>query len=155
LVSVFAPILLAEAIYNERARESWIKPHHFGWFFVSGMVTAERDISGGVRAARKTRGRGGNYFLLDTYFSADLLRQAQPWTRGIWHLHGHVPGEGAGAAAEKGREFRGGLKLDALVACQKQALEFLLNDSFAFGLRSFALQFSAMMFAYGWPITPR
>ena len=38
LVSVFAPILLAEAMFNERSRESWIKPHHFWWLLAAFAV---------------------------------------------------------------------------------------------------------------------
>jgi hypothetical protein len=38
LVSIFAPILLAEAIYNERVNESWIKPQHFWWLLAAFAV---------------------------------------------------------------------------------------------------------------------
>src|ERR1039457_2220209 len=64
LVSIFAPILLAEAIYAERANESWVKPRSFWWL----LTAFAANVFGLGRLIAPTNRPGTIYFLVEAVF---------------------------------------------------------------------------------------
>ena len=64
LVSIFVPILLAEAIYDERSNESWVKPRSFWWL----LTAFAANVFGLGRLIAPTNRPGTNYFLVEAAF---------------------------------------------------------------------------------------
>ena len=61
LVSIFAPILLAEAIYDEKANEPWVKP---GTFYVL-LVLFSANVLGFGRLLAPSHRPGASYCLVE------------------------------------------------------------------------------------------
>jgi len=72
LVSIFAPIMLAEAIYNERANESWVKPRYFWWL----LLAFAANVFGLGRLIAPTNRPGPICFLVEVAFIGACLRLA-------------------------------------------------------------------------------
>src|SRR5665213_3987851 len=81
LVSIFAPILLAEAIYDEQANEPWIKPRSFWWL----LAAFAANVFGLGRLIAPTNRPGAVYFLAEVVFIGGcfLLARRAPSPRAV------------------------------------------------------------------------
>jgi hypothetical protein len=69
LVSIFVPILVAEAIYDEQAREPWIKPRTFWWL----LAAFAANVFGLGRLIAPTNRPGVLYYLIEAAFIGGCL----------------------------------------------------------------------------------
>lgn len=69
LVSIFMPILLAESIYDQQAREAWIKPRTF-WLLLTAFAA---NVFGLGRLMAPTNRPGIIYYLVEAAFIGGCL----------------------------------------------------------------------------------
>jgi hypothetical protein len=69
LVSIFTPIMLAEAIYEKRANEPWVKPRIFWWL----LLAFAANVFGVGRLVAPTNRPGAIWFLAQAAFIGACL----------------------------------------------------------------------------------
>jgi hypothetical protein len=101
LVSIFAPIMLAEAIYDERASESWVRPRYFWWLLVAfasnvfclGRLIAPTNRPGGVCFLLEIMLIGGCLWLAKSVPAPRAMNAGEPYGRSpAWLYAGSLVG---------------------------------------------------------------